>query len=138
MDRREFSDHKKTRLVSTYLLELFRFFEQCDLVLMSSSYVLEREAIDAFKAWFSETKKDVYGIGPLLPANYWSTQGDGGASAIQVFLDAMLQTHGRKSVVLVRSISRITCIYSFTALIWTGRLDFLRQFGLANGAGLRG
>lgn len=99
----------RTRVLTWFI----RFFEHCDSVLLSSSYVLEGEAMDAFKTWLSESKKDVYGVGPLLPANYWDVQSDGGASAVQVFLDSMLESRGKKSVVLVRAI----CVYCYIALI---------------------
>ncbi|KJA16630.1 glycosyltransferase family 1 protein [Hypholoma sublateritium FD-334 SS-4] len=114
-------DTSVANVVTGLLKSAQAFFEQGDAVLLSSSYVLEREAIDAMKVWLSETKKDVYGVGPLLPANYWGVHTDGGATAVQVFLDAMLETHGRKSVVLI----------SFGSFFWPAVQDYVDETILA-------
>ncbi len=117
--------HQQIEGRTPVLTRFIRFFEHCDSVLLSSSYVLEGEAMDAFKAWLSESKKEVYGVGPLLPANYWDAQSDGGATEVQVFLDSMLEIRGKKSVVLVRFL----CVYCCTALMWLPRYPSVVMFG---------
>jgi hypothetical protein len=58
------------------------------------------------KQWFSEIRKEVHVLGPLLPAGFGteSQSSEEGASVdIETFLEEMLVQHGKQSVFFVRS-----------------------------------
>lgn len=81
---------------------LSSLFDNCDGVLLSAAHAIEGQAIDAIKTWFSETKRDVFSVGPLLPPSYWhAAQSDQGSDDVPVFLNDMLAKYGEKSVILV-------------------------------------
>ena len=74
---------------------------------MTSSYAYESLSLDALKQWFSEMKKEVHVLGPLLPSGYGTkTQnGEEGSSVdIETFLGETLLRHGERSVFFVRSL----------------------------------
>lgn len=89
--------------INIHCFALNSFFENCDGVMLSSPEALESAAINSAKEWFSETGKDVYSVGPLLPRSYWSaTQSDQGAVDVTLFLKEMQEKYGQNSVFLVR------------------------------------
>lgn len=67
----------------------------------------EPEAVAETRAWFADSKKDVYVVGPLLPnaSDPKAIEGEHkqsqDASEIQKFLDKTLESHGAKSLVYV-------------------------------------
>ena len=57
------------------------------------------------KQWFSDMKKELYVVGPLLPTGYGveTQKSEEGASVdIETFLGEMLVQHGKRSVFFVR------------------------------------
>ena len=59
------------------------------------------------KQWFSDTQKELYVLGPLLPSGYGvqveTQNAEEGASAdFETFLGEMLVQHGKGSVFFVR------------------------------------
>ncbi|KAF8903485.1 UDP-Glycosyltransferase/glycogen phosphorylase [Gymnopilus junonius] len=78
------------------------FLEQCDGVLITSTYHFEREALEAVKSWFSSWNKPTYVIGPLLPSGFGTiAQTPRGADDIEEFLDKAVTKHGQKSVLFI-------------------------------------
>ncbi len=67
----------------------------------------EPEAVAAAKAWFAETDRPAYAVGPLLPSASKATAAanekkqSAESSQIQEFLDATVKTSGEKSLVYV-------------------------------------
>ena len=56
------------------------------------------------KQWFSDMQKELYVLGPLLPSDIGTQNGEDGASVeIETFLGEMLEQHGKGSVFFVRS-----------------------------------
>ncbi|KAG6831438.1 hypothetical protein H0H92_010651 [Tricholoma furcatifolium] len=79
------------------------FIEACDASLSVSHEAYEKESLAAVKAWQAEKGKPVYAIGPLLTASTASAQSDisDNNSSVSAFLDDMLNTHGKNSVVFM-------------------------------------
>ena len=62
-------------------------------------------SLDAMKQWFSDIKKEVHVLGPLLPPVYGTKthNGEEGTSSdIETFLGEMVARHGERSVFFVR------------------------------------
>jgi len=61
------------------------------------------------KEWFSDMRKEVHVLGPLLPIGYGTetqnTEEGASGSDIETFLGEMLLKHGKRSVFFVRSLS---------------------------------
>ena len=73
---------------------------------MTTSYDYEPVSLDAMKQWFSDMKKEVHVLGPLLPSVYGTKthNGEEGTSSdIETFLGEMVAQHGENSVFFVRS-----------------------------------
>ena len=73
---------------------------------MTTSYAYESVSLDAVKQWFSDMRKEVHVLGPLLPHGYGTeTQSneEGTNVDIETFLGEMLVKHGKRSVYFVRS-----------------------------------
>jgi hypothetical protein len=92
-----------------------------------TSYAYESESVtlDALKEWFSDKKKEVYLLGPVLPPGYGTkTQnGEEGTSVeIEKFLGEMLVQHGERSVFFVKILP-----FSFAFELYTN-LFFLSGF----------
>ena len=88
-------------------------FQECDAVIMTTSYAYESLSLDAVKQWFADIQKEVHFLGPLLPSGYGikTQNGEEGTSVdIETFLGEMLVQHGERSVFFVRS---FTFFYSF-------------------------
>ena len=80
---------------------------ECDALIVTSSYAYESLSLDALKQWFSEMKKEVHVLGPLLPpgCGIKPQNGEEGSSVdIETFLGEMLLRHGERSVFFVRSL----------------------------------
>ena len=63
--------------------------------------------LNAVKQWLSETQRELYVLGPLLPSGYGvqveTQKAEEGASAdFETFLGEMLVQHGKGSVFFVR------------------------------------
>ena len=83
-------------------------YRQSDATIINTSYAYESESLEAMKKWFSEMQKELFVLGPLLPAGYGiETQKieDGSSADIETFLGDMLVQHGEGSVYYVRFIS---------------------------------
>lgn len=89
----------------TYIQLYQRSLKECDAVLTTSAYALEAESLEGLRSWFSEWKKDLYVIGPLLPSEYGRVAADSapGFPETREFLDKALAEHGERSVMLVSS-----------------------------------
>ncbi|KAG5647511.1 hypothetical protein DXG03_009448 [Asterophora parasitica] len=74
-----------------------------DAQLLITSDAYEKESLDAVRAWFSDSQKPVYAVGPLLPAASASTRSDLDESGTNVatFLDNALQKYGQRSVLFI-------------------------------------
>ena len=80
-------------------------FRECDATIINNSYAYETVSLDAMKQWFSDMKKELYVLGPLLPPGYGieTQKSEAGASIdIETFLGEMLVQHGKGSVFFVR------------------------------------
>ena len=80
--------------------------QECDAIIMTTSYAYESLSLDVIKQWYSDMQKEVHVLGPLLPIGYVTkTQnGEEGTSIdIEAFLGEMLVQHGERSVYFVRS-----------------------------------
>jgi len=105
-------------LACSSLTACCRVLEQCDGALAVISHEWEQESIDVFKTWFSEEKKEVYAIGPLLPSSLGVLeQGHRGAEDIKLFLDTMLGLEGENSVILV----------SLGSMYWPKNTEYLEE-----------
>ena len=59
--------------------------------------------LNALKQWFSDTQKEVYVLGPLLPSDIGTQNGEDGAGVdFENFLGEILEQHGKGSVFFVR------------------------------------
>ena len=89
------------------LFKIFiRSFQECDGAILTTSYAYESVSLDAVKQWFSDMRKEVHVLGPLLPHGYGTeTQSneEGTNVDIETFLGEMLVKHGKRSVYFVRS-----------------------------------
>ena len=97
-------------------------YQECDAAIVTASYAYESVSLDALKQCFSEMRKEVYALGPLLPLGYGTkTQnGEEGTSVdIETFLGEMLIKHGERSVFFVR-------FFLFFSVRTYRRLCFLR------------
>ena len=75
---------------------------------MTTSYAYESVSLDAVKQWFSDMRKEVHVLGPLLPPGYGTKTQDneeGTSVEIETFLEKMLVQHGKRSVFFVHSFS---------------------------------
>ncbi|KAF9557510.1 UDP-Glycosyltransferase/glycogen phosphorylase [Agrocybe pediades] len=103
--------------------ELFKgsysFLQECDGVFAVNTPDFEGEAISAIRAWLTDDlKKEVYAVGPILPLGYGvKGQSDRGATDIKDFLDRMLETHGKKSTMLI----------SFGTIFWPPNTAYLEE-----------
>ena len=76
------------------------------------------------KQWFSELRKEVHVLGPLLPAGFGtdSQNNEEGASAdIETFLGEMLVQRGKRSVFFVRTfffLGVLTTTYFSSGFLW--------------------
>jgi hypothetical protein len=81
-------------------------FQECDAVIVTTSYIYESVSLDAMKQVFSDMQKEVHVLGPFLPPGYGiETQKieEGVSVDIETFLGEMLVQHGKRSVFFVRS-----------------------------------
>jgi hypothetical protein len=79
-------------------------FQECDAIVVTTSYIYDSLSLDALKQWLSSTQKEVHVLGPVLPAGFGTDSGEEEASVdIKTFLGEMLVQHGKRSVFLVRS-----------------------------------
>ncbi len=91
---------------------LLRTLEASDGLMMITPTSYEPEAVATAKAWFAETGRPSYAVGPLLPSASKATavanekKQSSEASEIQEFLDATLKTSGEKSLVYVSPSSK--------------------------------
>ena len=79
---------------------------ECDATIVTSSYIYESVPLNAMKQWFSDIRKEIYVLGPLLPAGYGTeiqNTEEGASVDIETFLGEMLQQHEKRSVFFVRS-----------------------------------
>ena len=83
-------------------------FQECDAVIVTTSYIYESVSLDAMKQVFSDMRKEVHILGPFLPPGYGieAQKIEEGVSVdIETFLGKMLVQHGKRSVFFVRSFS---------------------------------
>lgn len=81
------------------------FIEACDGAILSTAEALEPEGVALIRDWFSETGREVYAVGPLLPLGTNTVAGEQSQSdkpsEIDTFLKTTLETHGPKSLLYV-------------------------------------
>lgn len=89
------------------IIMVFSFLPECDGMVSTSNDVYEPDLNAAFRQWFNERKKPTYFIGPIIPSDSVSTSRDFGIPSnvenVQTFLDKVLNNHGRRSMLYVRS-----------------------------------
>ncbi len=84
-----------------------RLVNGCDGILVATPDCFEpTEVLDAFQAWFAETSRKVYTVGPMLPPpgeNAASNEKKQSASSgeIDKFMEQTLKTHGKQSLIYV-------------------------------------
>ena len=81
-------------------------FHECDATIVTTSYAYESVSLGAMNQWFSDMRKELHVLGPLLPPGYgFETQNneEGTNFDIETFLGEMLVHHGKQSVFLVRT-----------------------------------
>ncbi|KAF8583172.1 glycosyltransferase family 1 protein [Ramaria rubella] len=105
------------------------FARECDGFVAVSSPVYEAGSLNAMRAWFAETNRPFYAVGPLMPP------GAGGAGLsesskkveaelsengdeFQIFLDKTLNNHGQKSIIYV----------SFGSIWWPHKNEYVWVF----------
>ena len=80
--------------------------EKCDGLIIASADSYEREAIAHVTQWFTETSREVYTVGHLLPSGPNATFGERKQSEkgeeIMQFLDKTLEADGPESLLYVR------------------------------------
>ena len=79
--------------------------QECDAIIVTTSYAYESLSLDAVKQWFSDMQKEVHVLGPLLPSGYGikTQNGEEGKSIdTETFLGEMLVKYGERSVFFVR------------------------------------
>ena len=82
------------------------------MLITTNSY--EPEAVAATKAWYAETGRHAYLVGPLLPTASKGTAAanekkqSAEAGEIQAFLDETLKTSGEKSLLYVSSVVHVS------------------------------
>ena len=94
--------------LSVFYSDFNSSYQECDAMIITTSYIYESMSIDAMKQWFSDVRKEVHILGPLLPAGYGTeiqNIEEGAGNAIEEFLKEMLVQHGKRSVFFVRSFS---------------------------------
>ncbi|KAI0071140.1 UDP-Glycosyltransferase/glycogen phosphorylase [Panus rudis PR-1116 ss-1] len=91
-------------LVGPFMMLVRRVFDGCDGVVISTAEAYELEAVAEIRAWFAESNKDVYVVGPLLPGATNPQALDGeqkqsqDAAEILTFMNKVLEEHGAKSL----------------------------------------
>lgn len=82
----------------------YNFFQECDSVIINTSYSYDNTSLDAMKQWFSDMQKEVHVLGPLLPAGYGTVtqhSEEGASIDVEAFLEEMLVQHGKQSVFFI-------------------------------------
>ena len=105
-------------------------FQQCDAIILATSYIYETVSLEAVKQWVSNIHKEVHILGPLLPPGYGTkiqSYEEGENIDIGTFLGEMLVRHGKRSVFFVRSFVP----FFFWSLVSFLCLDFLWLYLLA-------
>ncbi|KAG5650553.1 hypothetical protein H0H81_011834 [Sphagnurus paluster] len=99
----EFETHKfsMTLPVSFLVMDGREFLLNSDAFLIASSDSYEKESLDALRGWFAEMQKPLYAVGPLLPSNSTSRPDINKNTGIEVFLDNILQTHGKNTLFFI-------------------------------------
>ncbi|KAI0633610.1 UDP-Glycosyltransferase/glycogen phosphorylase [Trametes polyzona] len=94
---------------------VYEEFESCDGVFLFSSESFEPEGVAAAKAWFGETSRPAYVVGPLLPPSTQAAVHEKKLSAeaeeIQALLDNTLRTSGKHSLLYI----------SFGSMFWPAK-----------------
>ncbi|KAI0071139.1 UDP-Glycosyltransferase/glycogen phosphorylase [Panus rudis PR-1116 ss-1] len=91
-------------LVGPFIVLIRSVNDGCDGVVMSSAEAYEPEAVAETRAWFAETNRDVYVVGPLLPTTtkpqevFGEQKQSQDAAEIMSFLENTLEEHGAKSL----------------------------------------
>ncbi|KAF4610327.1 hypothetical protein D9613_010450 [Agrocybe pediades] len=87
----------------------------CDGVVMASSYAFENESLQSMKSWFADWNKELFAVGPLLPAGYgFAKQSARGADEVEAFMEKALKEYGEKSI-------------SFGTIFWSTRPEFIEE-----------
>ena len=91
---------------SVFYSDFISSLQECDALIVTTSYAYESLSLDAVKQWFSDMEKELHVLGPLLPSGYGIKiqNGEEGTNVdIETFLGEMLIQHGERSVFFVRS-----------------------------------
>ena len=93
---------------SVFYSNFISSFQECDATIVTTSYAYESVSLDAVKQWFSDMRKEVHVLGPLLPPGYGTKMQkneEGTNVDIETFLEEMLVQHGKQSVFFVNFFS---------------------------------
>jgi hypothetical protein len=88
------------------------FARECDGLISVSSAAYDQKSLEALRVWFKETNRPVYAIGPLVPPGLGDTglsdtakqmeiNSSNNGSDVQAFLDRILNSHGKQSLIYV-------------------------------------
>ncbi|THG95648.1 hypothetical protein EW026_g6040 [Hermanssonia centrifuga] len=97
----------KGHMVGPFHLAAIELVNGCDGILVATPDCFEpTEVLDAFQAWFAETSRKVYTVGPMLPPpgeNAASNEKKQSASSgeIDKFMEQTLKTHGKQSLIYI-------------------------------------
>ncbi|KAG5650746.1 hypothetical protein H0H81_011177 [Sphagnurus paluster] len=117
----EFEPHKFSPmppLASFVLIGGREFLLNSDAFLIASSDSYEKESLDGLRGWFAQMQRTLYAVGPLLPSNSTFRSDNDKNAGIEVFLDNILQAHGKHSLFFI----------SFGTVFWpTDSPDYLEE-----------
>ncbi|CAL1707824.1 unnamed protein product [Somion occarium] len=81
------------------------FIEACDGMILATAQPFEPEGVAEVRAWFAETSRKAYAVGPLFPLGEGAAAGErlqsDKPSEIEQFLEATLESHGPKSLLYI-------------------------------------
>jgi hypothetical protein len=97
-------------LTSTYCSHSFA--RECDGFVSVSSTAYDPISLKAMRMWLGETNRPVYAVGPLVPPGFGGTglsdtakkmeiDSSNNGGEMQAFLDKILKSHGKRSLVYV-------------------------------------
>ncbi|CAL1709844.1 unnamed protein product [Somion occarium] len=109
-------------LMGALMMLMQNVVENCDGLIMATPEPYEPEGIDVIRRWFTETSRDIYPIGPMVPFGKKAMEGENkqsqDAGDIEQFLESILKSHGPKSVIY----------FAFGSVCWPAEPEKLWAF----------
>ncbi|KAI0649587.1 UDP-Glycosyltransferase/glycogen phosphorylase [Trametes meyenii] len=90
------------------LIQIARILKDTDGVITMDAADYHPEAVAALRKWFGNTSREIVYAGPLVPQGRQDSAPDENANGAIAFLDAQLQSRGKRSVILI----------SFGSMFW--------------------